>query len=158
MCGGLRIRGYGHPLFMKNENNIKAFCEKFGQWLESQGIATADDVRYGFSSNISVEVEDYSFYLRCFNFIEGYDPQIYEDFSWPADCIVVARLGLKNQRKGLGSKFLRFLVDNSRNYAYKQIGFEECNFISESFCLKFGMKRVDGRCFIAHVDDLYFDL
>lgn len=79
---------------------------------------------------------------------------------FPADCLVIARLGFCKERIGHGTHFLKFLIEVARRYGFNHIGIECANDKSSALAKKLGFYSIDGENFAITVSNLisYFSM
>jgi hypothetical protein len=73
---------------------------------------------------------------------------------FPANCIIIARIGFQKERAGHGTHFLHFLTKVAVNYDFKYIGFESVNDKSRAFAEKLGFHSIDNLNYVASVENL----
>lgn len=73
---------------------------------------------------------------------------------FPPDCLIIARLGFREERAGHSSHFVRFLAEIALKHRFKHIGLESTNEKSASFARKLGFHSIDGLNFAVSVDKL----
>ncbi|MDP5031792.1 MAG: hypothetical protein NWQ54_21180 [Paraglaciecola sp.] len=123
----------------QNLIEINGFTQDFEAFLKSNKFCKKSyKVRFRKLNNtICVREGENDFYLR-------YKPER----GWLDNSIVIARIGFSEERVGNGTKFLRFLVENSQKYAIDNIFIETANDICGKFAQKYGFIRwSDGHWF-----------
>ncbi len=73
---------------------------------------------------------------------------------FPADCLIVARIGFTKERIGHGTHFIRFLTEIAVKYGFNYIGIESTNEKSKAFAEKLGFQSIDGDNYVTLVKDL----
>lgn len=73
---------------------------------------------------------------------------------FPPDCLIIARIGLKKERIGHGSLFVRFLAETALKHGYRHICIESTNEKSSSFAEKLGFRSIDGSNYVSTIISL----
>ena len=73
---------------------------------------------------------------------------------FPADCLIIARIGFSKERAGHGTHFVNFLTEIAVKNGFKYIGMEATNEKSNSFAEKLGFQSIDGSNYVASVENL----
>lgn len=112
------------------------FCREFDQYIMARYRYKRSAVRMGLSNTVGVSRSPVDLYLR-------YKPRA----GWPAETLVIARIGFARTNKGEGTAFLRFLTEVAARNDFQWIGLEQTHDGEDvqGFIKKFG--------FSAHKDD-----
>jgi len=73
---------------------------------------------------------------------------------FPHDCLIIARIGFREERIGHGTHFVHFLTKIAVKYGFKHIGIESTNEKSKEFAEKLGFHSIDGSNYVATTDSL----
>lgn len=118
-----------------NDKNINAICIELNEYLMDRFRYKALPA-YRTSSRgtniISLRRVKFDLYLR---FYYSQTPR------WPANTIVIARLGFQKIRKGNGTHFISFLKGIALKYDFKYISLESTNENSSAFAKHFNFKE-----------------
>ena len=123
------------------DENINVICSELNKYLmERFGYKTPPAYRtLSGSNNIMVYSRvKFDLYLRCY----------YEASNWPANTIIIARLGFLKTRKGYGTHFLKFLKAIALKYGFEYIGIECANKNSSAFAKHFKFKEFNSEKYI----------
>lgn len=110
------------------DENIDAICSELNKYIMERFEYKTPPAYRTLSDNIMVHSRvKFNLYLRCY----------YEISNWPANTIVIARLGFLKTRKGHGTHFLKFLKEIALKYDFEFIGIECANKNSSAFAKHF---------------------
>ena len=80
--------------------------------------------------------KQFDFYFRLF---------AKPDDIYPRDCLVIARIGFKQQRAGHGQALIEYLLKLAPKIGYRYIGIECANARSSAFAERLGFTPYDAR-------------
>jgi GNAT superfamily N-acetyltransferase len=116
----------------KDPKAIEWFADELDGWLRHRFDYRARLTHPGMSNSVVALRVKVDLYLRLITHsIEGY--------QWPANTLVIARIGFREQHKGHGRALLRFLLTQAERFGYDKIAVECAgdDIGIQSFCAKF---------------------
>ncbi|MDH4847959.1 GNAT family N-acetyltransferase [Pseudomonas sp. BN605] len=93
---------------------------------------------------VSARTKQYDIYLRLFTPPESF---------WPRECLVLARLGFKQQRAGHGRALVERLLKLAPEFGYRYLAIECANARSSAFAQRLGFTPYeDGRHWVGAIE------
>ncbi len=87
-------------------------------------------------ATVCARTKKYDLYVRMF---------IRPDDFWPRECLVLARIGFKEQRTGHGRALIELLVELAPTFGYRYLAIECANAKAGAFAERLGFTPYDNR-------------
>lgn len=99
--------------------------------------------RFASSKSLAFLTEDDIISTRRNDHIDLYLRLRRMESLFPANCLIIARLGFEQERIGHGTDFVRFLTGIAVRYGFEYIGIESTNLKSATFAQKLGFEEIN---------------